>query len=377
MQLLYDNLDPDKDTFQTRDLSKKEVLDQEYWLLEKVEKLLDKANYYQIPPYKFADLLKEHDSDGVSIFVDPNNYEMLKIWTRGIESRKRSNWERLKSYFNIFVDRRKDPRIVDPEYTVYSRVFVAVRSRSSKKLHLKVFKEVPCNKLEHLLPDGKIKMSRFDKQFLASSVVLGGCLLASRSVPMLADMKVQWTYIGVGLAGVIGARAWIGYKNKRNQYLANLASTLYYRTVANNRGVLTLLTDRAQDEEFKEALLAYAFLLSPRNRRGIPGTEHTSAPPLYDTPDSLKSRIEEWLLKRFSLNNIHFDIDDALHKLDIMGLLVRQKNGKLTVRNIEEALSILPRAREEWTAVTALRDSESSDELVNFEKKEVEKLGWR
>ena len=35
-------------------------------------------------------------------------------------------------------------------------------------------------------------------------------------------------------------------------------------------GVVTLLTDRAQDEEFKEALLAYAFLPSPPNRQGIP-----------------------------------------------------------------------------------------------------------
>ncbi len=302
---------------------------------------------------------------------------MLKIWTRGIESKKRTSWERLKSYFNIFVDRRKDQRIVDPEYTVYSRVFVAVRSRSSKKLHLKVFKEVPCNKLEHLLPDGKIKMSRFDKQFLASSVIIGGCLLASRSAPMLADMKLQWTYIGMGLAGFIGARAWIGYKNKRNQYLANLASTLYYQTVANNRGVLTLLTDRAQDEEFKEALLAYAFLLSPSNRRGIPGTEHTSAPPIYDTTNSLKLRIEEWLTKRFSLNTIHFDIDDAVHKLDIMGLLMHKGGDKLTVRVLEEALSILPRPREEWMAITALRDSESSDGSVNFDRKELETLGWR
>ena len=344
-----------------------------------MEKLLDKANYFQIPRHQFAELLKEHDSEGVTVSVNPDDYDMLKIWTRGLETRKRSNWERFKSYLNIFVDKRKDRSITDPKYAVYSRVFVAVRSCSSKTLHLKVFKEVPCNKLEHLLPDGKIKMSRFDKQFLASSVVLGAGLLASRSVPVLADLKVQWTYIGVGLAGFIGARAWIGYKNKRNQYLASLASTLYYRTVANNRGVLTLLTDRAQDEEFKEALLAYAFLLSPRNRRGIPGTEHTAAPPIQDTPDSLQKRIEEWLTRRFSIADIRFDIDDALFKLDNMGLLLRHPGDRLSVRDLEESISVLPQPREEWVAVAALRDSESSDELINFEEtnREVSKHGWR
>ena len=326
-------------------------------------------------------LLHDRDSEGVTVSVDPSNYQMLKIWTRGLETKKRSNFEIFKSMASMYILRRKDPNSIRPssDYNVYTRVFVAVRSRSSKKLHLKVFKEVPCSKLEYLLPGGKIKMSNFDKRFLATSVILGGSLVALRSAPFLVDWKVQWTYIGLGLAGFIGARAWIGYKNKRNHYLANLATTLYFKTVANNRGVLTLLADRAQDEEFKEALLAYMFLLSPMNRRGIPGMEHTAEPPILDTADTLRLRIEHWLAEKYNLKDIGFDIDDALLKLDNLGLLLRESNDRLSVRDIEDSLTFLPQPRYQWQTIGALRDSESSDEQMSFEEseREVAQQGWR
>ena len=372
-------MDPDKDTYQTRDLTKKELLDNEYWLLQKVEKFLEKANYFEIPKHQLVGLLHDRDTDGLVLSVDASDYELLKIWTRGNAMERRSRFQRLKLSLKSYFSRQTPPvgYNSNSEYKVYTRVFVAVRSRGEKKLLLKVFKEVPCNKLEYLLPDGKIKMSNFDKGFIATSVVLGGGTVAMRSLPMIADLvKVQWTWLGVGLAGVLAARAWIGYKNKRNHYLANLATTLYYKTVANNRGVLTLLADRAQDEEFKEALLAYVFLLSPQNRRGVPGTTHTAEPPIYDSRESLKTRIEEWLSVRFNLTGIGFDIEDALEKLDNLGLLIQRKDGTLTVQAIEDSLVVLPESSYRWQAVGALRDSENSDEQVSLEKVS-QQHGWR
>ena len=148
--------------------------------------------------------------------------------------------------------------------------------------------------------------------------------------------------------------------------------------MANNRGVLTLLADRAQDEEFKEAMLAYVFLLSPRNRRGVPGTQYTANPPIYDTPQTLQGRINHWLEKRFDLTNVTFDINDALEKLDNLGVLVRRPNGTLTVLNIKDSLDILPEPSFRWQAAGALRDTENSDDKMSLEESErVELHGWR
>ena len=79
-------MDPDKDTYQTRELSKKEILDNEYHLLLKVDKFFDKANFFEIPKHQLAVLLQERDLDGLLISVDPSDYELLKMWTRGTVS---------------------------------------------------------------------------------------------------------------------------------------------------------------------------------------------------------------------------------------------------------------------------------------------------
>lgn len=368
--MLYDSLDPDKDTIKTKQLTKKELLNQEYWLLQKVDWLLDKANYFEVPKSQLVKLLQDHDAQGLRVSVDPSAYETLRMWTRGKTTEKLSPVQRLQSLM-----RRNTGVTTGTSSSAFTRVFVAVRSKSEKKLHLKVFKEVPCDKLEYLVPDGKIKMSTFDKRFLGLSVAVGASSVALRSLPVLTDYVAQWTWIGLGLAVLVGLRAWSGYKNKRNQYLANLSKALYFKTVSNNRGVLTLLTDRAQDEEFKEAMLAYTFLLSPQNRRGVPGTEHTAQPPVYDTHTSLQARINEWLTKNFNLKGFQFDIDDALEKLDNLGLLVHHDNGTLSVCGIEEALAILPRPVHHWQTVGVLRDSENSDE--HFPDSEPVSPGWR
>ena len=375
-------MDPDKDTYQTRDLGKKEILNNEYHLLLKVNKFFDKANFFEIPKHQLAVLITDRDLDGLHISVDPSEYELLRIWTRGRTTVKRPRSLILRNYIkSYFLWWRKSgpPPSVDPEYEVYTRVCVAVRSRGENKLFLKVFKDVPCGKLEYLLPDGKIMMSNFDKSTLGLSLVLGGLTIGLRSLPAIADLvNVQWTWLVLGLAGAIGARGWIGYKNKRNHYLANLATTLYYRTVANNRGVLTLVADRAQDEEFKEAILAYVFLLSPRNRRGVPGTQYTADPPIYDSAETLQNRINQWLKQRFDLSDITFDIDDALDKLDDLGILVRRSNGKLSVLDIKDSLAVLPEPSLRWRAAVALRDTESSDDKVSVEEREtLEQHGWR
>lgn len=361
-------MDPDKDTHQSRVPSRKQVLDNEYYLLQRVEKLLDKANFFEIPRKQLLSLLHDRDTSGIIVSVDPSEYEQLRVWTRGWEVKNRSLYIRFKGFVGSLVSR--GGRGSRPTPMAYTRVCLAVRSKGEKKLHLKVFKDIHANELEHLLPRGKLKMSTFDKGILVSSVLLGACLPFMRILPVLSDLKVQWMWGGVGLAAVIAGRAWMSYKNKRNHYLASLATTLYFKTVANNRGVLTLLTDRAQDEEFKEALLAYIFLLCPARNKSVDL-------PMYDTPDSLKHRIEEWLVGQIQVKDFSFDVTDALDKLNDLGLLVKRRNGTLTALTVPEALSVLPAPSERWLAGGVRRDTESMDEQMRGEEQgKLSAPGW-
>ncbi len=367
-------MDPDKDTYRARKLSRKEVLDNEYYLLQKVEKLLDKANFFEIPrDTLLTELLHDKNRGGIIISVDPADYELLRIWTRGQERRKQSWLTHLREYVGSLKTNGPQTYPGSIPTTYYTRVCLAVRSKGDKKLYFKVFKDIRGGELEHLLPKGKIKMSSFDKGTLTFSILLGVCMPFVRIMPVLDD---NWIWGGLSLAAVIAGRAWTSYKSKRNHYLASLATTLYFKTVANNRGVLTLLTDRAQDEEFKEALLAYTFLLCPGKSKN--STDLT----VYDTTDSLKLRIENWLEKSFLLKDFSFDIEDAMSKLDELGLLVKRRNGTLTTLSIEEALAVLPTPSERWSAVGVRRDTQSLDEQMGHEddtadnRKRLSMPGW-
>jgi hypothetical protein len=332
-----------------------------------------------VPKEQLRDLLQDHSTGGLRVSVDPSVYGTLQIWTRGRSREDRSWLQRVRGLLQW------QHRPQSGTQSTFTRVFVAVRFRSEKRLHLKVFKDVACDKMEHLLPDGKIKMSEYDKWFLAGSVLVGSSMVGLRSLPVLASYPhLDWTWAGLGLAALAGGRAWVGYRNKRNKYLANLAATLYFKTVANNRGVLTLLADRAVDEEFKEAFLAYVFLLSPLNRRGVPGTAHTALPPSRDTAEGLRRRVEGWLVAQYGLRGFQFDVEDALGKLGDLGLLVRHADHTLSVLSLrvsappfthclpqsplplslcgQEAVGLLPSPGLPWRAMGALRDSESADE---------------
>ena len=109
-------------------------------------------------------------------------------------------------------------------------------------------------------------------------------------------------------------------------YQKILSENVYFRNVNNNAGIFDYVIGEAEEQECKEAFLAYYFLLAPS---GEP------------TKDALDRRIEAWLKEKFG-TDIDFECDDALVKLDKLGLLQRD-GGRLSVPPLDEALVRLDR----------------------------------
>ena len=194
----------------------------------------------------------------LQVSVNTDKYDVLKFWALGRElsNQKPTVLQRLKNYA-LF-----RPALKPTEF--YKRVVVAVRLKKDDKLLLKAFKEVPVNSLEMLLPDGKIRMSTLDQRIVLGTVGIGGMVLGIKAITMQMNIHAPWLLFLAGLTGIIAGRAWSVYKNRRNMYVVELSRILYFKNIANNRGLLTLLVDRAEDETFKEALLTYSFLLTCR-----------------------------------------------------------------------------------------------------------------
>ena len=121
-------------------------------------------------------------------------------------------------------------------------------------------------------------------------------------------------------------RQWMQFQRQSLIYQKILSDNVYYRNVNNNAGIFDYIIGEAEEQECKEAFLAYYFLLAPGDG---------------PTEDALDRRIEDWLKQTFDAD-IDFECDDALAKLDRLGLL-RRDGDRLSVLPLDEALVQLDR----------------------------------
>jgi hypothetical protein len=110
--------------------------------------------------------------------------------------------------------------------------------------------------------------------------------------------------------------------------MKSLSENLYFRNLDNDAGVFHHLLDAAEEEESKEAVLAYHFL-------------RTAADPL--TSAELDGRIEEWFARRWEAT-LDFEVDDGVGKLRRLKLVDDAGQGRLAAVPLDEALRRLDEA---------------------------------
>ena len=103
--------------------------------------------------------------------------------------------------------------------------------------------------------------------------------------------------------------SFFGFHRAKQKHLYAMIHKLYYLSLANNASVLTRLIDSAEDEEYKEAMLAYFFLWRGAGEAPSPGPSPSS------TTGSRNSCSEKTGVA------INFEVADALTKLFRLGLV--------------------------------------------------------
>ncbi|XP_078697269.1 transmembrane protein 143-like [Branchiostoma floridae x Branchiostoma belcheri] len=359
LKALFDPLNPDKDTISTRQWNRRERAENEFWLLQKLAIVMEKANFHELPKPVVEVALQEHQAgDGVMVRVDATRYDILRFWALGKEVRPPVPVplaKRLLTALGRLVTRSKS---VEPQaQETFKRLVVAVRHNKDGKLTLKAFKDIPINALEQVLPEAKVRMSQFDQAFLYFSVGITSLGMLIKLVTVMASYQVNWSLIVGGVSGLIAARTWSSYKNRHMRYLAELSKTLYYRNIANNRGLLTLLVDRAEDESVKETLLVYTFLLSYQSAGS--GTEAPGGAAI----GALEKDIEKWVLEKTG-SQIRFHADEAVQFLSSFGIL-KQENNLLSVVPLDTAIACLP-----WQPVGMDSRSEEFDVEEGYDRRQ-------
>jgi len=178
-------------------------------------------------------------------------------------------------------------------------------------LHLRLFKNVPVADLEVIFPNTSPKMRPVDKAKISFPLLVGLVMLFQQYLfPMIVggptvDLSQALLIALAGALGSYAMKAYMTYRKTKEDYMAAVAKDLYFKGQANNQAVLNMVIDLAEEQEGKESLLCYTFLLAEAD--------------VGHSLTSLDDRIEAWLADQ----GVHadFEIRDAISDLSEIGLV--------------------------------------------------------
>ncbi len=326
---LYAPLDPDSDYVPLRGFTARRTERSDEDFLVPFEAALVRANYRPLSLQVIEEAVSAPNEMGLTYTPDFTLFEHLRVYVRGY-TRITRDCRTVKSKF------RK--RTVS--FDAYQRLIVALKFKEDLKLgplvrpdvvYLKMYKDVPHVDMEMHLPEQgtRVRMRWIDKAQIASPIVMGIPTLAAKVIAAAA-------FSPMALGGLIvapitaGLNSFFGFQRAKQKHMMTMIQKLYYLTLANNASVLTRLIDSAEDEDYKEAMLAYFFLW-----RAIGKNEPWNVA-------RLDAHIERFLTEKTGVS-INFEVADALTKLLRLGLARRDSAGMLHATPIDQALQVLDR----------------------------------
>ncbi len=349
LKACYAPVNPDADTNQVFNVDSDTLQNKERQLFEALNILLDKANFEKITEEDVALAMTEESLFNIKLNVDFNDFEQVLFFRRGESIRQ----ETLVSFFGL---RKKEISFIN-----YDRVVVIVKfkpqiyfSRKQRKnlyfepgsIIVKLFQNIPRNDLEMLFPNTEVGMKMIDKMIIGIPATVGGIImlatklggtlllcgsliafwLGMRDEPVqLNQTNLLALAIGFGTLGGFLWKQFSNFKNRKIRFMKTLADNLYFKNLDNNMGVFHRLIDTAEEEECKEAILAYYFL-------SVAGKSLSAL--------ELDQEIENWF-ERKQHKVLDFEIDDALQKLLKLGLVKLIPDGHYEAIPLHKATQVL------------------------------------
>lgn len=338
----YEPFSPDSDLFVTRQYSEQERREMQARVVAGVHQLVAQANYKIVPRDKVAaTILSKESHYGLDLKVDFDAFEELLVCYRG-ESTTKVKRRNLKRFFRkeefavpIFrrmlvlfklkpierhvgdVRRHLELSQEDAEKQVRrSRAHIPEQIKPDN-IYIKIFKNIPKSDVEMVFPNTEVKFRTKDKLWLGvtGSGALGAGVVGAAGKLALAFSNPVTAAGAIGGLGMVMFRQVMNFMNQKQRYMQVLAQNLYFHAMADNRGAMTKLADRAAEEDFKEEILLYSVLAKEPVRRSE----------LHEVDEAIQTYIE----RTFGLQ-VDFELEDALGRLIQDGLVSEGPDGVLT-----------------------------------------------
>lgn len=266
---------------------------------------------------------------GVPLHVEFDVFDAILMFARGdvIGQRSRRYW---RNWF----------RMTSFDVPMYQRVVVMFKLRAGyrtednlddKLLHLRMFKNIPQQDIDMLLPGTSIRFSWYDYMRNVGPT-LGGIGVTLFKIGRIALFVAVFTLnIAAVLAGLcivlVGylIRSVMNHQNAKNRYMLNLTRNLYHQKLDSNAGVAYRLLQEAESQRHRELLLAYYALWS-------------AGQPI--SPRRLRRRVERMVRQLVELE-IAFRAPAAIDQLRRWGVLRDHPEGKISCIPPAAALTAL------------------------------------
>ena len=320
-------------------------------LIEALIRVLHGANFVEVPHDEIQRAHRDHGIVRVNIEAPLDDYREVRFFRRGHhrETVEVSKW--------LGLGKRS------VEFGVYDDVVLLVamkaedtaangKKRARKRkvrpgaVLLKYFRDIASADLNALFPDVRVVMNLRDQLMLGVPALIGGIpillklastvtvlflvagfYLGFSSVVRDDDMAGALAAVGglVALGGFIASQ-WVRFQRQSLIHQKALSDNVYYRNINNNAGIFDYIIGEAEEQDARR--LFWPIISCWRRAASRPRTRSTGA----SNPGCKQS---------FGAD-VDFECDDALSKLDRLGLL-RRDGDRLSVLPLDEALVRLDR----------------------------------
>ena len=181
---------------------------------------------------------------------------------------------------------------------------------------MKLFKNMPRSDIEMIFPNTQVKFRMKDKVWLGvtGGGALGAGVFGAAGKLALAFSNPITAAGAMGGIGLVLFRQIMNVMNQKQRYMVIMAQNLYFHSMADNRGVMTKLADRAAEEDFKEEILLYSVLAKETvNRRDLGAVDEA---------------IQHYVERMFGLQ-VDFEFEEALDRLIADGIVSEDADGTL------------------------------------------------
>lgn len=283
-------------------------------LLEVCKEALELAGYRQLSREDVEKCVGVASGWGVPLHVDFDLFDQLLIYARGdiVGTRLRRRLRRLYRAETVNVP-------------IYQRMFILFRLKNdvlsqeelnASKLHLRMFKNIPKQDVDMLLPGTTVKITKIDRvKIIVPS--LGGMLMTIRKIAQFMLIFAALTlYSTAILAGLIIAtigyivKSVLSYFQTKNRYLLNLTRNLYFQKLDTNAGAAYRLFQQTHRQRVNEHILAYYALI-------------TSEQPA--SARRLRRKCERIVREAIGVE-IDFQMDRAIENLQTVGLVTQSED---------------------------------------------------